>query len=288
MLIGHSMPVIANCLLAATKAGSAFLGNTVDGLYDRNPAREARMQWMTQGGQNTGDHLRIILLFAGAARQIRIAAALGLRLPSGTYVRAELYDTHAATTVVGVSQGRLSELPGGAIGRWFVFPETVGAALRLDLLVYNDVNGAAAINAGTVFELGEIVAMQAADIWIESGWTDEWIDPTESELTRDSQPVRNTALAYRRFESTLSTDAYGSVYGGGLPGGTDWQILSRSLAGDARGVAIPRSRGPGGAIDLDLVQRHARYGVGRVGAIGHMGGDNYSAPFELDEVPAVP
>jgi hypothetical protein len=287
MLIGFSMPAVQAVVLSGSPAGAALLGDTQDGLYDGFPAREARLQWMTGGGQTTASALRLSLRFAGSAVQLRLAAVLGLRLPIGTRVVAELYTAHAGTLVASVDT-RVVQLPGGATGAWFVWPASVGTALRFDLVIYNDVNGVASIAAGTVFEIGELIAMRAVSIDIQSDWTLDTVDPSDGDISRDSQRLLVTRTPYRRLETALSAVTFAGAYAGGLTGGLDLEQLRVALAGDRRCAAVPRWTANGTAVDLSMARVTALYGVGRLAATEHQGGDYFAAGFAVDEQPAVP
>lgn len=286
MLIGYSMPAIASLALTSTQAGAAFLGTTSDGLTDTLPARVARLQWMTAAGQVLADNLRLSLRLSGANQAYRAVCVLGLTLPVGTQIRAELYDGHTGSTLVGGITTRAVQISDGSTGAWFVWPSTVAASNRLEIVIYNDVLGVAAIAAGAVFEIGEIAVMPALEIQVESDWSDDLVDPSESALTRDSQPATVGRLAYRKIEATLSADGAAAARGGGLAGGMDWSKLRRAFEADGRVMAIMRWRNDALAIDLAWVAQTALYGTARMSPIQHLGGDVYSAAVTFVEAPA--
>lgn len=285
MLIAYSMPALTSLALTATQAGAAFLGSTEDGLTDTLPARVARLQWMTAAGQVIADHITLSLRLS-VSKAYRVACVLGLTLPIGTKVRAELYDAHSGGALVAAITTRTQELPDGTVGAWFVWPSGTPASIRLDVLVYNDVAGSASIGIETVFEIGEIAVMPAIEVAHESDWSDERIDPSESVMTRDSQPATVGRVAYRKLDATLSASGAAAARGGGLSDGMDWSKLRRTFEADARVMAIPRWRNDALAIDLDWVAQSALYGTARMGAIVHLGGDVYGAQVAFIEAPA--
>jgi hypothetical protein len=286
MLFGYSMPVVQSVGYAASQAGGGFLGSTSDGIADGIPARRARLQWMAVAG-GLGDHMRLPIMLGGAPVQLRIICVLGLTLPAGVRVDVDLVNGHAGLDVVATLSARAVRFADGTVGAWFVFPDTVAPVNRVDVVLFNDVSGAASIAAGAVFEIGEVAAMPAIDIEIERDWGDERIDPTESELSRDSQPLSVGRQSYRRYEVTLVADAASAVRGGGLAGGMDWNRLRSSCGADARVIAVPRWRTPSGAVDPTALHATALYGTARFGRVSHLGGDYYNAPVVFQEAPAI-
>lgn len=287
LLLGYTMPTVLSVSYAATQSGGGFLGSTSDGLTDGIPARKARLQWMSVAG-NTSDHIRIPMYFTGANVALRVVCVLGLTLPVGVRLQIDLVSGHTGLNLVAQLSSRAVKFADGTVGAWFVFPASAPSANRCDLLIYNDVSGVASIAAGTVFDIGEVAAMPALEIEIEREWGDERIDPTESELSRDSQPLSVARQSYRRYEMTLVADSAAAVRGGGLAGGMDWDRLRAACFGDSRVIAIPRWQTPAGAVDAVALHATAIYGVGRLGRVTHLGGDYYNAPMTFQEAPAIP
>lgn len=287
LLLGYAMPTVLSVSYTASQSGGGFLGTTSDGLTDGIPARNARLQWMSVAGGGT-DYMRLIILFSGASVSLRAACVLGLTLPPGTQLRVDFMAGHSTPATVATSAARTIRFADGTTGAWFVFPPGLSAVNRCDLVIFNDVDGAASIAAGTVFDIGEIAAMPALEIEIEREWGDERIDPTESEISRDSQPLSVGRQSYRRYEMTLVADSAAAVRGGGLAGGMDWDKLRAALLGDARVMAVPRWQTPLGAVDTAALHATAIYGVGRLGRVTHLGGDYYNAPITFQEAPAIP
>lgn len=285
MLIGFSMPSVVGYNYATTLSGGGFIGSTQSALHDGLPARVARMQWPTSVGV-IADHMRIVLLLSGGVSSLRVAAVRGLTLPVGTKLQLDFLNGHTGFTLVATQVQRAVRFADGSVGAWFLFPESTPAADRVDLVVYNDINGATAIAANQYFDIGEIVAMRCADIDIQEDWADESIDPTETTLTRDSQPASIGRLSYRKIDVNLSASAYAQVYGSGLAGGMDWAQLRAAFAGDAPVIAMPRWRDDSGAVSQGLINSTAVFGTARMGKVLHLGGDYYSAGVTFTESPA--
>lgn len=281
MLLCHSMPGVTGAGFSTSLAGGGYLGATQDGLYDGIPARVARVQWATTAG-TTASWVALTLTFT-VASTIRVVGLLGVTLPVGTQVLAKLVN---GATVLGTVSQRLRALPPGeATGAWLVFPAAIAGATGLQVLIYNDVNGVASIAANTVFEVGELVAMSATDLRLQADWGIELVDPSEADLTRDSQASVVDREPYRRFEGNLSAGSFDEVYSGGLAG-QDWSSLQAAIAADRRCVAIPRWTADGVTVDDDKVAATAVYGRGTIGRFVHQGGDIFTATLAVQESPA--
>ena len=277
------MPVVQSLVYAATQTGGGFLGFTSDGLTDGIPARVARIQWMSVAG-STSDHIRLSILLSGSNSPLRTVCVLGLTLPVGTLLTAQLINGHAGFNVVAELSARAVRFANGTIGAWFVFSAAKHPMNRMDILIFNDVFGAASIAASAIFEIGEIAAMQAFDIELGPDWSDELIDPTEVNLTRDSQPKSVPRLPYRRIEGELTVGSRLAVRGAGL-GDMDWAKLRYAMTGDRRVIAIPRWLTDAGTVEQSEVNATAIYGTGRLGKVMHAGGDYYSVSVAFTEAP---
>ena len=283
MLIGHSMPPVTACNFIGSGAGNAWL--TADGyaaLFDGKPARAARMRWRNDAAPSIAHAVIVSMTFASAFKP-RIVALLGLTCGAGVKVEIRNAD---ATPLGGTSlTSRTVQFADGSVGVWVVLDGTVSTS-GLQLHIFNDRNGAPWATSATALDIGEVVAMPAVDVEIQRDWTDELVDPTQSAMTRGAQVVSSRRQAYRRLEVALTAESAARVRAGGLEGGMDWHRLRAALLGDRRMVAIPRWRTPGGAVDGAEINRTALYGVARMGAAGHLGGDFYGTSMAVQEVPA--
>ncbi len=285
MLIGHSMPTTTislpgTAIWLTTDGGAAC----VDGF----PTRRARLLWRNDAVPSLFHYVSPVLAFAGAA-QIRLFAVLGLlNVPPGTIV--EIWGSRSGDTdwpydFGGGNSGLVAQFADGTRGAWFVLPTTADPVVGIELRIYNSFSVGTWATPATQVEIGEVVAMPAVDIELASDWSDELVDPTEVNLTRDSQPRSVARLPYRRIEGGLTVDGRAAVRGGGL-GGSDWAQLRFAMSGNRRVVAIPRWRTNAGAVDQAEVNATALYGTGRLGKVLHAGGDYYNASIAFVESPA--
>lgn len=282
MLIGYSSGAQASVATIGGAGGGRFLNSTEDGLVDGLPARVARLEWFVAAG-TTATALTIPVSY-GAAYPHRLAVVRGLTLPAGTLMRVSLLD--ASSAVVAYLDQRAVLFGDGTVGAWFIFPAGTLPSKFAELSIYNDINGVASITSAEVFEIGEFAVMPLVDIAIQEDWSDESIDPTETTLTRDSQPASVVRLPYRKVEVMLSASTYAQAYDGALDGGMDLVRLREAFAGDAPVVAIPRWRSEAGVLVQSLVDSTAVFGTARMSKLQHIGGDYYDAGVVFTESPA--
>jgi len=176
-----------------------------------------------------------------------VIALLGLNVPTGAAITAA-----DATT---------QTLPGAPRCAWLL-PTGTAATNSVTITI-----------AGTgMLQIGELAIMPALDAPIEPDWAVELIDPTETTRDRGSQIVSAARAPYRRLTAHLQAQGMTTMH--------TWESLRMALTGDRRCIAIPRHADP------DALHHTAMYGVGRIGAISHLGGNWFAAPFTLDELPA--
>jgi len=182
-----------------------------------------------------------------------VIALLGLNIPAGTTI-----------TAVGAS-AITHALPDGTACAWLL-PKTINTTPTNLITV--------AIEGASMLNIGELAIMPAIDVPIEPDWSIELIDPTESTRDRGSQIATAARVPYRRLTARLQAQ--------GAATARTWEHLRMALTRDQRAIAIPRH---GDALSL---HHTAAYGVGRIGVISHLGGNWFSAPLTLDELPATP
>jgi len=180
-----------------------------------------------------------------------VIALLGLNIPAGTTITA------AGASVI------THALPGGTTCAWLL-PKTTNTTPANIITV--TIEGAGMLN------IGELAIMPVIDVPIEPDWSIDLIDPSESTRDRGSQIATATRIPYRRLTARLQAQ--------GASTARTWDYLRMALARDQRAIAIPRH---GDALSL---HHTALYGVGRIGSISHLGGNWFSAPLTLDELPA--
>jgi hypothetical protein len=263
MLIAHSMPAVTGLDLT----GATWL--TADGgtaLHDGKPARVARLQ-ATSAPSITASF--------GAAFKPRVIGLLGLRgIAPGTIITAKGADGSALGGNAGSQP--VVRFADGTLGAWIVTDGTVSTASLVVTI------------AGTgQIDIGELVAMPAADIAIDAGWVQALIDPTEALRGRGSQVSQTARPAYRELSVAFSLAPEAAVRYGGLPDGMDWERLAAALSGRQRCVPIPRWKGQGGTVDATKLQAHAMYGIAsEIGETRHMRGPFWAKTMRFEEIPA--
>ncbi|WP_411832337.1 hypothetical protein [Pseudoxanthomonas mexicana] len=256
MLIGYGMPAVSSVSLAA---GSSWLTSDVGAaLFDGRPARATRIQ------RSVGNPTLSITLASPIV--VRLVALLGLNLPAGISV-----------TAAGAS-GITRRLADGTVAAWLLAPP--GSATSSISIVIGTAQG--------IVEIGEVVVMPAVEIAHQADWAVETIDTTETTRSLAAQPASSLRVPYRQLTASFTPDGPQNVRCGGLANNMDWEWLRMALAQDRRCVAVPRWRGASGGVDAAELARTAIYGVGRVGAIQHLGGDYYASGITVAEVPALP
>lgn len=275
MLIGVNQPSpiafsLNNATWLSADAGTA--------LVDGRPSRRSRIGW--PAGTPTLAQSIDLRAFWATPTLIRIVALLGLGIPAG--VRMELRGRRQADAGWTYALGGLAltqftvALPGGAVCHWIVLPTGLDPLVGLEWRIFNDRAGATWAVGGTPVDIGEAVAMPAADLPHERSWTLRLVDP--SRLTRSIGGQVSGAIRTPWREASLGLVAadLAAMRGGGL----DWQVIEAGAAGGRRVVAIPRHMS---AADL---HRTAIYGVAQIDASTHLGGDQYGSRITLSEVPA--
>ena len=278
MLIGYS----SKATVSVTPALGPFASSTEDGLIDGFPTRVARLFWFIFETDIT-QSMTIQLSFSFPVPN-RIAVVRGITLPVGTLLRVAL--RNAADVVIATVDQRVVQFTDGSRGAWFVFPEGTANSKYADLLIFDDVNGSTSgLSSGEVFDIGEFAVMPCVVVANSADWSDEFVDPTEATLSRDSQPATVVRTGYRKIEASVSASSYEQCYGGGLEGGMDLVQLREAFAGDRRAIAIPRWHPGTGILSQALVNATAIYCTVRMGRVQHLGGDYYSVPITFTEVP---
>jgi len=178
-----------------------------------------------------------------------VITLLGLNVPAGTSVTAT-----------------------GESGATHLLPDDTACAYLLPTSTA-PTNTITVTIAGTgMLQLGELAIMPAVDVPIEPDWSIELIDPTDTTRDRGSQIATAARVPYRRLTARLQAQ--------GAATARTWEHLRMALTQGRRAIANPRHD------DALSLHHTALYGVGRIGTIAHLGGNWFSAPLTLDELPA--
>jgi len=180
-----------------------------------------------------------------------VVALLGLNIPAGTTITAA-----GASAVTHT-------LPDGTTCVW-LRPKTFNTTPTNMITV--------AIDGAGLLDIGELAIMPALDLPIEPDWSVELIDPSESTRDRGSQLATASRVPYRRLTARLQAQ--------GMTTMRRWESVRMDLTRARRCIAIPRHDTPAN------LHRTAVYGVGHLGPITHLGGNWFTAPLTLDELPA--
>lgn len=291
MLIAYSMPKVSGLFLhSGGAAGQAWLSSDNGAAcFDEKPGRVSRLRWRNDAVPALGHWVAVRVDMP--LTKLRVIAFLGLKgVPEGAMVRVYgQRDADAAPTYAfnNTNQANVVRLADGTLAAWMVLDAAAEPVKRLEWRFYNQQGAATWATAVTTIDIGELVAMPAADIAHQSDWTVSLIDPTQAERSLASQLATNPRQPYRQITANFTPDSIAAVRGSGLPNGMDWERLRAALTMDRRCVVIPRWRTPAGALDTVELPRTAIYGVGRIAEIQHQGGDFYSSSITAMEVPAL-
>lgn len=275
MLIGVNQPSpitfsLNNATWLSTDNGSA--------LVDGRPSRRSRIAW--PGGAPSLTQSFDLRALWTAPTAIRIVALLGLGIPAG--VRIEVRGRRQADAGWTYALGgaaltqRTVGLPGGAVCHWLVLPAGLDPLVGLEWRFFNDDDGAIWAGGGGPVDIGEIVAMPAADLPHDRNWAMRLVDPSRLARSLGGQVSGVIRTPWRELRCALSPVELALVRGPGL----DWQSIGASAAGGRRVALVPRTVTP-----LEL-HRTAVYGVAEIAETGHLGGDYYSSSITVSEVPA--
>lgn len=278
MLISYNRPLIAWVLIGA---GAAWLSDDAGAaLINGRPAAASRAQWLS-GAQTTASVLALRGSWSTALVP-RVLALLGVTLPVGTLISLAFRRAADAdyTYLAGTYSQRVVQLPDGSRCAWFVLPDGLDAVIGVEYRIANDVNGAAQIAAGSVFDVGEAWVAPTVDIPHASDWKDSDNDPSVTRRSKGSQPFTTPVRGYRTLQMTFALAKLPAVRGGGLANGMDWQTIRASVRASARVVVVPRFNTP-----LEI-QRTAVFGVAKFDPIAHLQGPDYNGSMSIDEAPA--
>lgn len=234
MLLAH--PLIAPA--SWTLTGGAWLTDSA-ALCDRSPAAAARFTW-PDGDQTTATTATLTADFGEQA--VGALALLATTLPAGAKV--ELRGKRAVDSDYTYALGggaltqRLAVFPDGTVGGVWIFGDDIDALTGLQITLYNDVDGVAALVAAAAYDIGEIAAGTVVTIPHQTGWTDDGVDPSTSTRTLGSQSNRVARPGYRKITVTPVYASAAEARAGGLSDGSDWTTLAARLRHDPYALAI--------------------------------------------------
>lgn len=289
-LIGYGTRTISTAL---SGTGAAWLNDDgADTLFDNKPQSVARLQWLTQGSpdiHDIGDYVEIQHTW-GTGIAPRLISMLGLTVAANVKVevRGRLVSGGGFTADLGGNSQarRTATMPDGTVAAHFVLGDGLASCNGVAIRIYNDLGGITWATSSSTTDIGEIVIQEAVDVpAAEFEW--EWVDPTIERETLTSQLDIVPRTPYRRARLSLAPSADADHYAGGLANGMDLQRLGFELTRGRFAIVIPRWKNAAGALDNDVIDRHAVFCRAKAGPTRHIT-RAYSqlSGIDLREVPA--
>ena len=291
MRIGYGLP--GNATWSLSGSGAAFVTDD-SGLDDGWPQRATRISFTDTEPQTIAETVGLRRTWTSAIVP-GVAYLLGVRRPTGVSLeglKVELRAKRAADPGFTYPLGgncltqRLVEFVNGTVG-CFWYPDTgLDPIVGGELLLFNDIGGATALDPSEVFDIGEFGIMPAVEVPIRKGWKVQPVDPTVKRRTGGSQLDRVRRDPYRRLRCDLAMARDADVFRAGLANSMDWQRLEYSLLQGEPCVVMPRTT-DGGVFDADTLHRWALFGeLSNSDGIAHLAGPWWSNQLEFDEIPA--
>ena len=278
MLLGHSLPSNWTYGLSSGE----FL-TAPELLHDRAPAERVVLAW-DDGAQSSATTVDLTAT-RSAAVVPRIGALLGSDLPVGLKieVRGKRAEDAGFTYDLGGNAltQTLGRLPGGRVGCWWAFDADLDPIVAYQVRLYNDVGGSDVLTAEQELRIGQLIIAPAVNIPHQTGPLVSWVDPSPIRRTLGAQTQRVARRAYRELSLQGCLDHSDLAWGGGLPGGLDWQTVLDALAADPYTCLAPYWDGVPG----DL-QATALFGIcSNLGIEGLAGPYRVLERMTLSEVP---
>lgn len=278
--------ILAKQLIDASAVTWSVLNGSMSGdsaqLTDRSPQSRTRMYW-SAGTQTTASTVSLV---ADCDVTPRVVALLGITLPPA--LKVELWGKRTADTGNTYNLGGNSQsqdtvtFDDGSVGIVWVLADALDQVEKLEFRFFNDVAGAAAIVASTVFEIGEVVIGNALALDINTGGRLGRENPSKTRRTRSSQIDRVARTGYRKLTVTPCVATQAETRGGALDSSTDWQQAIATLSTDPYVLAVVDA-----STNTDI-QRTAIFGLAtKLPDLESLAG-TYYGPSELviEEIPA--
>lgn len=236
-------------------AGGAWVSDVR--LHNRIPRERTRVRYTA--GATTASKL-VITATRPTPFSPRAGAMLSLvGVPVGTKV--EIVGVAAAGgglfDIGGNSKSqRVGYLPDGSTGIVWDFNAGLVATVGYSLAIFNDVNGAAAFAADTLFEIGEIVVAPAVTLPHEMGWGQGRVDPSKVDRTAGGSIARVRRPNWRKMTVRPLFGDEDQARSGALENGLSYERLLSILADDPFVLVIEEpDRGAA------LIQSSALFGI---------------------------
>ncbi len=278
MLIGYEMQDALSSVTVTLTGAAWATGDAGAACFDRNPARKSRLIWPA-GAPSIGQYVSIKGTFASPV-PIGVVAALGLGVPVGT--RVDFLGLPGLGLGNGCDNTRTVRMHDGSVGVVAAGDNAGMPDAGLEVRIFNDCMGETWATAGLVVDIGELVAMAAADVPLAPGW-ELGESVSMAERNRSKQGALHAASAgyYGTMRFIAQAARVEEVRHGALANGMDWVSLRQAMQDNARIIAIPRF-----STKLEAATT-GMYGIAtNPGRIVHLGGDYYQWDWSFEEVPA--
>lgn len=253
MLLSYSRPEAISWTLTGT--GAAFLTDD-DRLTNGRPESGTRLQWLT-GAQTTSSVLGLRASFP-VATVIRLCGLVGLTLPVGTRIVCGLKRPADGGYTYQTAECDIVQRVDGVRVAWFPFADGLDEISGVEFAIYNDVSGAATIEADSTFQIGEAWIGMGEEWCIRPQYRSERNDLSKMNKSIGGQPFpvrrRSEAISQLEFTPVVYSDAYAND-------GSLYDIRERMLAYEPC-VVVPIIGAPftNAAVTLEYVNRHAEFG----------------------------
>jgi hypothetical protein len=281
-------------IIASGRAAAAFSilstnGETIAAaladIADGQPDTNARFTWGT-GTQTTASTFRLRADWTiGQAPGVFLLS--NLSLPPGTRIDCFLRrvgdapGSYTYQPAAWISSTRVFAHPrGGGRSALFWFKPGATAILGVEFRIFNDVNGAASIAAGTAFTIGEAVApLQTTEIDVGPDVAWPWIDPTTTKINWNEAPRPTPGSPYRQLTFKLPADRQLRYYGDPAdPNALDYEELLSWIDRGQMAVYIPRYLDESAAFSSYMAHRTALIGMAtKLPNITHASGPNFTS-----------
>lgn len=279
MLLGYQLP--QDWAYAGT---AAWVNTSAPCLHNRDTSSPAIFTWPT-GAQTLGTTVTIVATRA-AGFAPRAAMMVGLSLPVGTKITVEgrAAAGHGVLALGGNSTTqRTALMPDGTVGIMWVFDAGLAAIDGYTITIYNDVNLAVLIPAGSIQSIKEANVCPAVYMPHTRGWLSGRNDPYTKIVRRRGGNVSVESLPSWRYVSMrIHHGNLAAFRQSGLDNGLDYEKVLAILAKDRFVLVFDDTSTP------DLIQRSGLFGLclkwpeitqtaGRVYQLGQ---------FEFEEIPS--
>ncbi len=259
MLIGHSRVKPAWSVDKNTAGGMPQILSPTNVLADGRPDTATRFKWMT-GTPGSGDKLYLRGEWGGAIVPSLIGI-LNPSLPVGLLITVSFRRSSDSPggypyqpTMYQVGGQRIVAGARGERTAWLVAQPGAQPVVGVQIEIWNNVNGNAAVASGAEFSIGDVCICAGTEVFPAGGVTINTIDPTAEGFSWDRQPYTSPGVPYREMQLELSTKVE-----------SEWRtVYDPLLAKMDRGqicAYVLRYKNAAGVFNTDLLHYYAMLGI---------------------------